>query len=677
MSRMTTQTAGRVAWALAGLAVTVVGLGLVLAAANGAPPSLVDESLTLIPLAIGFPLVGAMVASHQPGNAVAWVYLGGGLGAGLALFAYGYAQYALVTEPGALPAGRAMAWVSSWVWLTGGTPILTFGLLLFPDGRLPSPRWRLVAWAAAGSLVARIFANAFMPGPLINHPVATNPLGIPHAAPALRLVDGIGLGVFAVAAACSVASVLVRFRRGTQQERQQLKWLAYALAVVLVAFGLGWVPVTTPLAEVLLLGAITFIPVAMGIAILRYRLFDIDLLINRTMVYALLTVVLGGTYVGVVAAARLLLQDRATAGVSLVATALVAVLFAPLRSWLQQRADQLVYGDRHDPHAALSRLGRRLEAAMEPEAVLPSLVETVAESLRLPYVAVRVDTGPATAGSTVEHGRLVGEPLCLPLVHQGEPVGELVLGPRTPGEGFSAADRRVLAELATQASVAVYAIRLTAELQQSRAHLVTAREEERRRLRRDLHDGLGPTLAGVVLGLETAGNLLDGQPPAAQTRALLERLRDETQGAISGIRRLVYGLRPPALDDLGLVAALQTQAATLGQGSDAMMVSVEADGDLASLPAAVEVAAYRIVLEAVTNATRHAHAQHCRVRLRPNGTLGIEVRDDGVGLQPGWHAGVGVTSMRERAVELGGTLRVEPAEGGGTVVTASLPVSGA
>jgi signal transduction histidine kinase len=677
MSTMTTQTAGRIARALAGLAVTVVGLGLVLAAANGAPPSLVDESLTLIPLAIGFPLVGALVASHQPGNAVAWVYLGGGLGAGLALFAYGYAQYALVTEPGALPAGRAMAWVSSWVWLTGGTPILTFGLLLFPDGRLPSPRWRLVAWAAAGSLVARILANAFMPGPLINHPVATNPLGIPHAAPALRLVDGIGLGVFAVAAACSVASVLARFRRGTQQERQQLKWLAYAMAVVLVAFGLSWVPVTTPLAQVLLLGSITLIPVAMGIAILRYRLFDIDLLINRTLVYAILTLVLGGTYVGVVAAARLLLQGRATAGVSVVATALVAVLFAPLRSWLQQRTDRLLYGDRHDPHTALSRLGRRLEATMAPEAVLPSLVETVAESLRLPYVAVRVETGPATAGSTVEHGRLVGEPLCLPLVHQGQPVGELVLGPRTPGEGFSAADRRVLAELAAQAGVAVHAMRLTAELQQSRAHLVTAREEERRRLRRDLHDGLGPTLAGIILGLETAGNLLDGQPPADQTRALLERLRDETQGAIAGIRRLVYGLRPPALDDLGLVAALQTQAATLGQGSDGMMVSVEADGDLSVLPAAVEVAAYRIVLEAVTNATRHAHAQRCRVWLRHNRTLQVEVRDDGVGLRAGWHAGVGVTSMRERAVELGGTLRVEPAAGGGTVITASLPVSGA
>jgi two-component system, NarL family, sensor kinase len=484
------------------------------------------------------------------------------------------------------------------------------------------------------------------------------------------------LGCFAVVAACSVASVLVRFRRGTQQERQQLKWLAYAVAVVLLAFGLGWVPVTTPLAEVLLLGAITCIPVAIGIAILRHRLFDIDLLINRTLVYTVLTVVLGGAYVGVVAAARLLLQGRATAGVSVVATALVAVLFAPVRSWLQRWADRLLYGDRHDPHAALSRLGRRLEATMQPDAVLPSLVETVAESLRLPYVAVRVDTGQDTAGSTVEQGRLAGEPLCVPLVYQGQPVGELVLGPRTPGEGFSAADREVLAELAAQAGVAVHAIRLTAELQQSRAHLVAAREEERRRLRRDLHDGLGPTMAGVVLGLETAGNLLDGQPPAAQTRALLERLRDETQDAIAGIRRLVYGLRPPALDDLGLVAALQTQAATLGQGPDRMVVSVDAPGDLASLPAAVEVAAYRIALEAVANAARHAKARHCRVRLHQDRTLVVEVRDDGVGLAPGWRAGVGLTSMRERAVELGGTLHVEPAAAGGTVITASLPVSG-
>jgi two-component system NarL family sensor kinase len=676
MSIMTRQTAGRLAWALVGLAATVVTLGLVLEAVNGHVFGPTDESWSLIPIAIGFPLVGALVARRQPHNALAWVYLGSGLGAGLALFAYGYARYALVTDPGALPGGRAIAWVSSWVWLTGGTLILTFGLLLFPDGHLPSRRWRLVAWVAGGSTVARVGANALMPGPLVNHPVARNPLGIPQAGAALRLIDGIGLGLFVVAAAGSVGAVLVRFGRGRQRERQQLKWLAYAMAMLLVASALYWVPSTTPLAEVLLLGAITFIPIAIAIAILKYRLFDIDLLINRTLVYTVLTLVLVGAYVSVVAIARVILQGHAAAGVSVAATALVAVLFAPVRSWLQRRADRLLYGDRHDPHAALSRLGRRLAATGPPEALLPSMVETVAESLRLPYVGVRIDTDQEAATPTVEHGRLVGKPLRLPLVHQGTQVGELLLGQRTPGEGFSTADHRVLAELATQAAVAVHAVRLTAALQQARTRLVTTREEERRRLRRDLHDGLGPTLAGVVLGLETAGNLLQGQPPAAKAAAVLERLRDQTQGAIVGIRHLVYGLRPTALDDLGLVPALQTQATALGQGSNGVVVLVEADGDMAALPAAVEVAAYRIAVEAVTNTARHADARHCQVRLCHDGALTVEIRDDGTGLQPGWHAGVGVTSMRERAVELGGTLRVEPAPGGGTVVTARLPVSG-
>jgi hypothetical protein len=410
---MNQRAATGVAWVLVGLAATVVGLGLGLAAANGTQLGLANESLFLIPLAVGFPLVGALVASRRPHNGVAWVYLGGGLGAGLALFAYGYAQYALVTNPGALPGGRAAAWVSSWVWVTGATPILTFGLLLFPDGRLPSPRWRLVAWLAAGAIALPILSSALMPGPFFNHPMATNPVGIPGAA-----------------AACSVAAVLVRFRRGRQQEQQQLKWLAFAVAVLLLAIALYWVPWLTLVAHGLFLGAAAFIPVAIGIAILRHHLFDIDLLINRTLVYTALTVVLGGAYVGVVAAARLLLQGHAAAGVSVAATALVAVLFAPLRSWLQRRADQLLYGDRHDPHAALSRLGRRLEATMQPEAVLPSLVETVAESLRLPYVAIEVAGEDRPAAS---YGHLRGQPVRFPLVYQGEVVGQLTVGRGRPG----------------------------------------------------------------------------------------------------------------------------------------------------------------------------------------------------------------------------------------------------
>jgi signal transduction histidine kinase len=667
---MSARAATGVAWVLVGLAATVVGLGLGLAAANGTQLGLANESLFLIPLAVGFPLVGALVASRRPHNGVAWVYLGGGLGAGLALFAYGYAQYALVTNPGALPGGRALAWVSSWVWVTGATPILTFGLLLFPDGRLPSPRWRLVAWLAAGAIALPILSSALRPGPLVNHPMATNPVGIPGAAAALRLIDPLGVALFWVAAAGSVAAVLVRFRRGRQQEQQQLKWLAFAMAVLLLAIALYWVPWLTLVAHGLFLGAAAFIPVAIGIAILRHRLFDIDLLINRTLVYTALTVVLGGAYVGVVAAARLLLQGHAAAGVSVAATALVAVLFAPLRSWLQRRADQLLYGDRHDPHAALSRLGRRLEATMQPEAVLPSLVETVAESLRLPYVAIELAGEGRPAAS---YGHLRGQPVRFPLVYQGEVVGQLTVGPRAPGEALAAADRQLLEDLAGQVGVAVHAVRLTADLQRSRQRLVSAREEERRRLRRDLHDGLGSALAGLALQVGTARAVLGSDPTGAD--AQLARLEGGIQALLVDIRRLVYALRPPALDELGLVGALRQQAATFATAPDApLRVQVDAADELPPLPAAVEVAAYRIVTEAITNVSRHAHARTCTIRLVLDGNLQLEVRDDGAGLPAGYKTGIGLASMRERAAELGGSCTIQPGPAGGTRVLARFPL---
>jgi signal transduction histidine kinase len=667
---MNQRAATGVVWVLVGLAATVVGLGLGLAAANGTQLGLANESLFLIPLAVGFPLVGALVASRRPHNGVAWVYLGGGLGAGLALFAYGYAQYALVTNPGALPGGRAAAWVSSWVWVTGATPILTFGLLLFPDGRLPSPRWRLVAWLAAGAIALPILSSALMPGPFFNHPMAANPVGIPGAAAALRLIDPLGVALFWVAAACSVAAVLVRFRRGREQEQQQLKWLAFAMAVLLLAIALYWVPWLTLVAHGLFLGAAAFIPVAIGIAILRYRLFDIDLLINRTLVYTALTVVLGGAYVGVVAAARLLLQGHAAAGVSVAATALVAVLFAPLRSWLQRRADQLLYGDRHDPHAALSRLGRRLEATMQPEAVLPSLVETVAESLRLPYVAIELAGEDRPAAS---HGHLRGEPVRFPLVYQGEVVGQLTVGPRSPGEALAAADLQLLEDLAGQVGVAVHAVRLTADLQRSRQRLVSAREEERRRLRRDLHDGLGSALAGLALQVGTARAVLRSDPTGAD--AQLARLECGIQALLVDIRRLVYALRPPALDELGLVGALRQQAATFATAPDApLQVQVDAADELPPLPAAVEVAAYRIATEAITNVSRHAHARTCTIRLVLDGNLQLEVRDDGAGLPAGYKTGIGLASLRERAAELGGSCTIQPGPAGGTRVLAHFPV---
>jgi two-component system NarL family sensor kinase len=270
------------------------------------------------------------------------------------------------------------------------------------------------------------------------------------------------------------------------------------------------------------------------------------------------------------------------------------------------------------------------------------------------------------------YGRPVEDSVEVPLIYQGETVGRLVVGKRGPGEHFSAADIRLLEDLARQAGVATHAVRLTTDLQRSRERLVMAREEERRRLRRDLHDDLGPTLAAVALQVETVRSLLRDDPGAAD--ALLAKLKDETQSAIAGIRRIVYDLRPPALDELGLVGALREEGSRFAANGGPLMVSVEGDEVLPPLPAAVEVAAYRIALEAITNAARHSGASTCVVRIASNGGLDVEVRDDGRGLPADFRAGVGLTSMRERVAELGGTFTVEPAVPAGTRIHAHLPV---
>jgi signal transduction histidine kinase len=416
------------------------------------------------------------------------------------------------------------------------------------------------------------------------------------------------------------------------------------------------------------------VPLSIGVAILRGRLYDVDLLINRTLVYGALTACVVGTYILVVGYLGALFQARGDA-VSLIAAGLAAVLFQPLRQRFQRGVNRLLYGQRDEPYAVLSRLGQRLEATLAPEAVLPTIVSTVREALKLPFVAITL--GPHDAPAVVtESGTPVADPLRLALVYRGEPIGHLLLGPRALNEPFTPADRRLLEDLAHQAGVAAHAVRLTADLQRSRERLVSAREEERRRLRRDLHDGLGPALAAHTLKVGTARALLPHAAVAADR--LLAELEDDIEAAVTDIRRLVYNLRPPALDELGLVGAIRESTAQYDGHPDGspggVVIRVEAPEWLPPLPAAVEVATYRILQEALANVFRHAQAQTCRVELRVGRALRLAVTDDGVGLSPMRHAGVGLVSMRERAEELGGSCLVEPAPGGGTRVVAELPL---
>jgi signal transduction histidine kinase len=410
---------------------------------------------------------------------------------------------------------------------------------------------------------------------------------------------------------------------------------------------------------------------AIGIAVLRYRLYEIDVLLSRTVLYGLLTAGVAAVYLAVVTVAEVVFgRSGRGLAVQVVATAMAAAALFPLRDRVQRRVDRLFYGDRGVPYEALARLGRRVEESAGTESALDSVVKTIADSLRLPYAALELRLGDEWRQAAA-YGEPPSEVTAFPLISQRETVGRLLVGTRSRGERLGPDDERLLADLARQAGPATHAVALRRALDASRAGLVTTREEERRRLRRDLHDGLGPTLAGLTLGLDTARARSAGQP---ELQELLGRLKAETQRAVTDVRRIVYGLRPPALDEFGLVGSLCEEVARLQHEAPALMVTLDApDENLADLPAAVEVACYRIVTEALTNVTRHAHATRCSVRIHRNHGLDVDVRDDGVGLPEGWRTGVGIASMRERVTELGGTLAIEPCLPHGTRITARLP----
>jgi signal transduction histidine kinase len=452
--------------------------------------------------------------------------------------------------------------------------------------------------------------------------------------------------------------------------------LAYALVLVTVAFMVdalvalgapGLYPRIFPVIQVI---PVTVV-VAAAIAILRHRLFDIDVLINRTLVYAALTACLLAGYLFVVAWAGAAFEARG-GGAALVATGLVAVAFAPLRDRLQRLVNRLLYGDRDEPYRVLALLGRRLEASLAPDAVLQTVVDTVSEALKLPYAAVELPRA-GTFVNAAEHGRRPrpGESLIrLPLTHDGKQVGRLLLTARSRREEFSAADRQVLDDLARRIGAAVAAVGLSADLRRSREQLVLAREEERRRVGRDLHDGLGPQLASLTMKAEAARELVGIDPHRAVE--LLTQLLEQTERAVEDIRRVAYQLRPPALDTLGLLAALRVYAG----GHQRIPVHLDLPGELPQLSAAVEVAAYHIALEALHNAANHARASRCTVRMRhQDDALHLDVTDDGHGIPTDHQVGVGLSSIRERAAELGGSCNWHEAPGGGTLVRAVLPTT--
>jgi two-component system, NarL family, sensor kinase len=679
-------SAARLAWwlcavslamMLARLVVVVLGRSAALPPGFPAP---VIQAIEVIGF-LGVPILGAVIAAHRPENPYGWLWSAAGLILGVSFLAFGYGAYALVVAPGALPGGVAAGWVSTVMKNGVAFGLLPFVFLLFPNGRLPSGRWRPVAWAAGLVGVALVVLVAVRPGSFYEFPFVDNPVRFTGTTG--ELIEWLFVGDFAnlvvlawgLTVLLSVVSMVVRFRRASGQERQQLKWFA-AMCVVLLGFFLALV--FAPLAwksrlvdAVLWAVLASAMYAAIGIAVLRHRLYDIDLLLNRTLVYGLLTVGGVGVYVGVVKSAEWLLREGVGLGGSLVATAVIAVGFAPARDRLQRWVDRRLYGERHDPVRAMARLGERLRDApsgVPGGDVLAGVLQTVCETLRLPWASLRVEDGVEVA----TFGRPGTASESIPLEHEGQRIGALLVGARSGEDALGVADRRVLEVLAAPVAVAVHAVLLSQELQRSRERLVAAREEERRRLRRDLHDGLGPILTAVTLKADAARSALDTAP--TQADGLLAELRGDANQAIGDLRRVIYDLRPAPLDELGLLGALSQQMDRFAR--QGLSITLDAPPALPVLPAAVEVAAYRIIAEALTNIARHARAHQVTITVAVDGDLSLAVHDDGTASTAngdGWRPGVGLLSMAERVAEVGGTLQVGPTPTGGRV-QASLPL---
>jgi two-component system NarL family sensor kinase len=679
-----------IAWFLTGVYFVLSGIGLYLMVRTntriGAFPVLLFIILVMV---VGiWPVIGALIITHNPRNPVGWLLFAAFPMVAIDMFSIGFAAYAGSQVPGppALP-GPIIVWLN---W--GGLPfvILAFTLmnLYFPDGNIASPGWRVVAWGCVAGLIAYLLLQLVEPGPLAILPQLSNPYGVTDTVwVKLKPFHNGSMAILILCSLGSIAALFQRMRRAGGEERQQIKGLVFPAAIYWISIPFGLLleydpsGVSLTISVGIALISVPMIVIAVAVAIFKYRLYDLQIIINRTLVYGALTAIVMGMTALIVGGMSVLFQSSGSLILALLATGLVAVLVNPLQQRLQRAVNRLLYGERDQPITVLRRLGERLESSGMPENVLTGIVETVGQALKLPYAEITLLRDEEFV-RVAWYGKEASNTISFPIQFQGQTIGYLSVASRSPGEPINEPDAGLLRLIARQAGPLAYTVRLTRDLRLSRARLVTAREDERQRLRRDLHDGLGPVLASQGLKIAAVSHLLESDPHTA--RKLLEELALQNEATVAEIRHLVYALRPPELDELGLVRAVRDYADGLDthlfNGAGLEIQVYPANGKLPGLPAAVEVAAYRIATEALTNVTRHAHACHCTVTFdlvadSQTRHLRLEIRDDGSGLPDDRKAGVGMNSMRERAEEVWGEFRVISDPLRGTRVIASLPLT--
>lgn len=543
------------------------------------------------------------------------------------------------------------------------TPLFAL-LMLFPNGKFV-PAW--TRWVVILSIPLSV--GLAMISPLARFSRSQEPLFTGTVVIFLIVFSFIG-----------IYAQVYRYRKiSTPDERQQTRWVIYGFTFWISYSIIATIPYTYlnnlppdasipwwgPASELGWWFSLNILPVSLTIAITKSKLWNIDIVVNRTLVYGLLTVATMAMYILIVGAFGNFLSINNRSITAFLATGLVAILFHPLRERLQNGVNRLMYGERDNPLSVLSKLGKELEHAGSPEDTLTSITRTVATTLKLPYAAIELGENHKIIAS---YGIPKHKMLYLPMQYQNKTSGYLVVSQRSTGETFQPLEMQLLDNIARQAGAAAHAARLTADLLSSRQELVTAREEERRRIRRNLHDGLGPQLASQTLTLTAARRLLSDDPKTADH--LIQQAIKHAQTSTDDLRRLVYDLRPPALDDLGLIGAMQSRAHHFE--SEGLRITLDLPDSLPQLPAAVEVACYMIFQEALTNVVRHAGASECAVILKVKPELVLSIIDNGRGIDPQHASGVGLNSMRQRAEELGGNFQVLSSPHKGTHLIAHL-----
>ena len=674
-------------WVVFGLGVVIASVGLVLVSVNG--KALTGEVTNFLAF-MGMGVVGALSLSRAPRNVIGLLLLWVTLSVGLAFAMTELSAYLYMR--GEVGAAIWVGWPGSTLWALGLFPLLVLLPLLFPDGRLLSRRWRPVLRAGlAVSGLAFLLIGFAVPTQFITIAGRAVEVRNPLAIPGLEQLGAVGWVLWPALLAlfvASAASMVVRFRRSRGVERQQLKWFAFAATVLLLYFIASAVLEALAISEgsvgqVISGLAFAGLPVAVGVAILQYRLWDLDVVVKKTVVAGSLVLLAIAVYAGAVALIGLLAIDQDRPAVLFAIALGLGIAFRPAMRVGRRIADRLVYGRRATPYEVLTEFSERMGTSFATEDVLPRMAQvlgegTGAETARVwllggsdlhPAASWPPDAFPAEPVIRTRTGFDIPGEALTEVRDRGELLGALSV--RMPAsDPMSPSKEKLVRDLAAQAGMVLRNVRLVEDLRTSRQRLVAAQDEERRRLERNIHDGAQQQLVALAVKARLAGQLAERDP--ATTVELLAQIEAETQSALEDLRDLARGIYPPLLADRGLVAAIEAQSRKSQLG-----VKVEADG-LGRFPADVEATVYFCTLEALQNIAKYADADRTVIRLaRANGSLSFEVEDDGLGFDPtAVGSGSGLQGMADRLAAVGGSLDIRSAPGRGTTVVGRVPVAG-